>query len=116
MPSSRAGRAAAAVYLLAVVSSALFWVVKGNSLPALMLTLALTLPWSLLAYGMLPLAGLVSSSPNVQAVAFATLILLTFPGIAVSNVFLARALRRPCSRRRLRGEVPRAAEPPEWAT
>lgn len=105
VPKSRAGKVAAAVYLLAVVTSALIWVVKGSYLPALLLTLALTLPWSLLAYATLPLAALVSSSPGVQALAVSMLIVLIFPSIAVSNVFLVRELCRACSKRRLRGEA-----------
>lgn len=106
VPKTLVGRAIAAIYVLGVVASTLIWVTQGAYSAAVAVTSALTLPFSPLAYVSLYFAGmaLVGSSSVVEAAIFTPLLLVLFPGIAVGNVFMARALWGAHLRRRPRRE------------
>jgi hypothetical protein len=102
----RVQRALAAAYVLAVVTSTLVWLIQGAYSQALWVTVALTLPWSPYGYLLLYIVGLllVGSSAALQALVW-PLMLLLFPGMAVGNVLIARAVRRACRRRQVRREA-----------
>jgi hypothetical protein len=66
-------------------------------------TLALTLPWSPLGYVLLYINAvfLLGSSAVVETAVSWPLMLLLFPGMAVGNLLIARALWRARQRRQL---------------
>ncbi len=108
MPWSRRGKALAAIYLLAVVGSALVWAIHAYP-PAVLLTVVLTAPWSLLGYVLLyvgTMAFFGISGGAVATVAGTALLLVLFPALAVANVFMAATFRRAVARRRIRRGSP----------
>jgi hypothetical protein len=101
--SRRFRRALAVVYVLAVVISTLVWLIQDAYSAAVWVTLALTLPWSPFGYVLLYIADafLLGSSAAVQVAVAWPVMLLLFPGMAVGNVLMARALWRARRRRQL---------------
>ncbi|SOD99047.1 hypothetical protein [Blastococcus haudaquaticus] len=97
MPSSRHGRVLAVVYLLAVAGSVTTWMVQGAYSTALIITLLLTLPWSLAAYSLLMVAALaVLAGPGADSgpgqVALTMLAVLLFLSAAAANVLMTGPL------------------------
>lgn len=93
MQSSRHGRVLAAVYLLAVAVSVTTWMAQGAYSTALIITLALTLPWSLAAYPLLMVAALaVLAGPGADSgpghVSLTVLAVLLFASAAAANVLV----------------------------
>lgn len=108
MPESRRGKALAAIYLLAVGGSTLVWAIDPR-VPAVLLTVVLTAPWSLLGYFVLyvgTMALWVLGGETVGTVAGTALLLVLFPALAVANVFMAAAFRRAIARRRIQRGSP----------
>jgi hypothetical protein len=103
MPESHRGKALAAIYLIAVAGSTLLWAVQGAYSPAVLLTVVLTLPWSILGYVVLYVASMVlmglGGETGMTTAIWTALLLVLFPALAVSNVFIAQALRRAHERR-----------------
>jgi hypothetical protein len=91
LPTSRSARLLAAAYVLAVVGSALAWVVHGADSSAMWLTWIVTLPWSIPGAALASLAAIALPGTGLGEAVVTGLILVLFPGAAVANVLLARA-------------------------
>jgi hypothetical protein len=97
------------MYGLAVVGSAVAWLLQGAYSLAVWLTWVLTLPWSYLAEGIAAFAAMALLGSRFGEAVTTLLILVLFPSAAIGNVLLVRAAWHACRRRRLlRRAVPPA--------
>ena len=92
VPTTRVGRMGAVVYVLTVLVATSFWMTLGPYSAALVITLILALPSSLVGYAVVAVAAVpVSVLPAGEGI-LTVLTVLVFGGCAILNVVVAREL------------------------
>ena len=85
--------AVTAVYLLAVCCLTITWVIRGAYSQAEQAVSILTMPLGIIADGITTTGAYLAVGSRIGTIFAYGLILVAYPGAAVGNVFLARALK-----------------------